>query len=280
MIHKLYEYIDSDIHIHHALDLVSEDKDFPMHAHGWCEILGVIRGRGDYTIEGSVYRLEPGCILLMRPAETHKLHIDPSEPYERIMVNFPLELVRKIDPGEKLLQPFLDRPLGHLNYYRNQEFNTISGITYLREMVSVAYTREDQRLNVITNLFPLLNTIKNIFIYKKNFEMDYANQNTSQLIINYINEHLHEDLSLDTLSRQLFMSKSQMSRLLKKATGSSILDYITIKRLMRAREYIQNGETASNASRLCGFNNYSSFYRAYVKHFSSSPSDLKVNKKK
>ena len=275
MIHRLYEYVDSDLRIHHAIDEFPEDKDYPMHAHEWCEILGFIRGKGDYTIEGNVYRLEPGCILIMRPAETHKLHIDSSEPYERIMVNFPTTLIEKIDPSKKLLQSFIDRPLGQLNLYRNQEFTTISGITYLREMVSVAYTREDQRLNIITNLLPLLNAIKNIFIFKKTFEMNLSNRNTSQLIIDYINVHLHEELSLEVLSRQFFLSKSQISRLIKKATGCSVLDYITIKRLMRAREYILSGETATNASRLCGFNNYSSFYRAYVKHFPELPSDLK-----
>lgn len=275
MIHKLYEYRDKDIYIHHAIDKVPTDDDYPMHAHSTCEILGFIKGKCSYVIEGSKYKLEPGCIMLMRPSEAHKLHINIPETYERIMINFDIDLIKQIDSSGKLLEAFMDRPLGQFNMYRMHEFSSVSGISYLREMISAVSTCEEQRLNVITNLYPLLNSLKSIFLFKKSNEVEWINRDTPRLIIDYVNDHLHEDLSLSLLSEQFFLSKSQISRIFKKSTGSSVLDYITIKRLMRARESIINGGTAADASHKCGFYNYSSFYRAYKKRFNVSPSSLK-----
>lgn len=276
MIHKLYEYGNSEMYIHYALDKHPCVGDYSMHMHTMCEILGVIRGKGEYMIEGSLYRLEPGCIFVMRPSESHKLYIDESEVYERIVVNFFCNVIRSIDPNDLLLKPYLDRPLGRYNLYRNHEFSSPHGISYLRAMVAPAYTREEQRLNIVTNLLPLLNMLRPIFASKKSNDPGWICRDTPKLLVDYVNEHLHENLSLDLLSQQFFLSKSQISRVFKKATGSPILDYITIKRLLRADEYMAGGETATNACLLCGFCSYSSFYRAYIKHFGISPSDFRT----
>ena len=45
----------------------------------------------------------------------------------------------------------------------------------------------------------------------------------------------------------------------------------SIKRLTAAREKIRSGEAAQYAAESCGFGDYSTFYRAYVKYFGRSP---------
>lgn len=276
MLKKLYEYGDSDVYIHHAIDRTLSESDYFMHAHDSCEILGFIRGRVRCVVEGRSYKLEPGCIVLTRPAEAHRVYVEPGEPYERIMVNFQSKTLRDADPEGILMRPFLDRPLGTHNLYRPQEFSAASGLSFLREMAATpASTRSEQRLNLTVNLLPLLNSLRVIFAVKQTQGNRWEKRDISQRMIDYINDHLHDELSLDGLSEQFFLSRSQISRIFKKATGSSVLDYITIKRLMRAREYILNGETAASACHLSGFDDYSTFYRAWRKRFGSTPSDLK-----
>jgi AraC-like DNA-binding protein len=48
---------------------------------------------------------------------------------------------------------------------------------------------------------------------------------------------------------------------------------VSIKRLLAARAMIQRGEKASQAALVCGFSDYSVFYRAYKNHFGHSPKD-------
>ena len=85
-------------------------------------------------------------------------------------------------------------------------------------------------------------------------------------IIRYLNEHLTEPVTLDELSGRFFISKilyepSQF----KKATGTTVMDYLIYKRIVMARQLMLNGFTAADAANETGFGDYSTFYRAYQK---------------
>lgn len=83
---------------------------------------------------------------------------------------------------------------------------------------------------------------------------------------------LCEEITVERLAEHFFLSASQFTRLFKEATGAAPWAYITAKRLVRARELLQSGESAKRAAEVCGFNDYSVSYKAYVKHFGEKPS--------
>lgn len=60
-------------------------------------------------------------------------------------------------------------------------------------------------------------------------------------------------------------------RKFKEDTKMTLHNYIFQKRLLYARDLIQNGTPITKASIECGFNDYSSFLRAFRKHFKCSP---------
>ena len=64
---------------------------------------------------------------------------------------------------------------------------------------------------------------------------------------------------------------AEISRIFHQATGSSLWEYVTIKRLLAARAMIQRGEPAGTACLACGFSDYSAFFRAYRSHFGHVP---------
>ena len=98
-------------------------------------------------------------------------------------------------------------------------------------------------------------------------------QNAGQALVAYINGNLAGDLSLDALSDRFYLSKSQLGRLFKQATGSSIWEYVLIKRLLNARQRIRDGEPAGEVCQSSGFRDYSAFFRAYKKRFGLSPQE-------
>ena len=108
----LFSYRDGDLYSHHSLDHDPRPDSFSMHAHEWMEVLYFLSGSGSCLVEGTLYPLQQGDILLMRAAETHKLEISPDAPYERIAIHFSAGLLTTLDPEGKLLRPFLERPLG------------------------------------------------------------------------------------------------------------------------------------------------------------------------
>ena len=90
-------------------------------------------------------------------------------------------------------------------------------------------------------------------------------------IIRYLNEHLTEPVTLDELSGRFFISKYYMNRAFKKATGTTVMDYLIYKRIVMARQLMLNGFTAADAANETGFGDYSTFYRAYKKVMGCRP---------
>jgi AraC-like DNA-binding protein len=95
-------------------------------------------------------------------------------------------------------------------------------------------------------------------------------------IVNYISDHLEQDLTVATLAREMNYSPSCITHLFKKELGISVHQYITMRRLIHARNLIRIGEKASNLPPACGYRDYSSFYKAYTKFFGYPPSEEKI----
>lgn len=94
-------------------------------------------------------------------------------------------------------------------------------------------------------------------------------------IIQYISDNLAGDLSIPVIADKVNTSPSGVIHSFKKEMGISLHNYVIQKRLIYARELIAGGHKLSKIYSDCGYVDYSSFYRAYVKFFGHPPSDEK-----
>lgn len=108
---------------------------------------------------------------------------------------------------------------------------------------------------------------------------DQAEQELHSLfdkLIQYIQTHLHEDLSLNTLSDVVGYSPAYLSRLFHERVGSSISAYISDERIRRVKELMRDPSLSVSAivSEM-GFNSRSYFNR-YVKRMTGyNPQQLR-----
>jgi xylan 1,4-beta-xylosidase len=74
-------------------------------------------------------------------------------------------------------------------------------------------------------------------------------------IIDYINQHSHEKISLADIARQEYLSVSYLSTVIRKAIGVSFVDYLNSVRLKRFLEKLQVDSASSlgEISQSCGF---------------------------
>lgn len=241
-------------------------SDFLMHTHENHELYYFLAGRGIYRIESSEYPMRPGDILIMRRAESHYFDIDPTVPYKRFSLNFSEALFEEIDRTGMLMKPFYERELGKSNLYRRGDFPDDTATRLMARMLS---PETDVRTEVLACLPALLGEIARVYRQRSQSEPEEAP--LSYRIVSFVNDHLTDDLSLDIIAARFYISKPQLCRVFKAATGSTVWEYITIKRLIRAREIIGAGTSPTEAAGVCGFNDYSAFYRAYRRMFGHSP---------
>lgn len=267
----LCEYNTPDLYIHHTIDEHPNPAGFTMHIHECFEIYLFISGSASYLVEGTEYPLTSGCMLIMRASETHMVKILDDKKYERYSVIFSPSILDKFDPEHSLIKPFIDRPLGVDNIFYPSDFNAIHPHDYFQSMCAYDLNEYDRRIQILTHLLPLLNAIKHVYSSKEH--MNHSAPELSAQMIAYINLHLFQELSVSSIAEHFFISTSQLGRIFKKATGTSVWEYITIKRLTIAKEKIKKGLPAHIACTECGFGDYSSFFRAYVKRFGKAPTD-------
>ena len=260
-------YSDSDIMFRYNLDTHPIPESFTMHTHNMCEVYIFLGGRASYRIEGSEYRLERGDLLVMRPAEAHCTQVQADHPYERISMHFEPSLFERIDPEHKLLKVFMDREAGRFNRFSAAEFPDQN---YRVRLTQLMQPEKCTRLNIIAALLALLTDLYPL-AQQRGEHVPAGEGNLLFQVIRHINEHLSEPLSLDSLCEQFYLSKPQLCRSFKRTTGASVGEYITAKRLLQAQTMLRAGSPPTQVCSICGFNDYSAFYRAYRKHFGVSP---------
>lgn len=275
----MFGYIDEKIHFHHSIDehpnkiKINEE---PSHAHKRNEIFYFISGRASYLVEGTVYKLIPGSIMIMRSGEFHKIIIDEDVPYERMALHFDSDLSFPIDNEKRLLTPFENRALGVGNFFSPNDIRIGHIYECLKSIDSSPNEPEMRRIAITSNLFAILYEIKHAFDERSRNQDGQVNpsQSLSNEIISYINANLSGELSLDLLSERFFISKNHLNRIFKASTGVTVWEYIKLKRLILARNSILSGSSAISACQNSGFNDYSAFYRAYKERFGVSPKHL------
>lgn len=118
-------------------------------------------------------------------------------------------------------------------------------------------------LLVILNRLVLENIIPEKTSCKKGLRLDD--------IFTYVNSHLTEEISLDTLSEDLFFSKYHILHEFKKKTGISLYKYIIKRRLDYSKTLIESGMHIKEVCHNCGFGDYSNYFRSFKKEYGYTP---------
>lgn len=266
-------YLKGDFEFFHIKD--KKDTQFEYHYHDFNKIVIFISGNVNYLIEGKSYKLKPWDFLLISAREIHKPIIDPDNTYERIVIWLNQDFLDSHNtPDCNLSTCFESASKSKFSLLRfNPELikNTKETLALLEN----AQKSKEFGSSILKNAYFLQLIVQinreflgaNHVVNTNDIESDERINN----IISYINEHLGSDLSIEKLSSEFFLSKYYLMHKFKLQTGFSIHSYVTQKRLIKANELIKTGKPSTTASLECGFEDYSSFVRAFKKQFGLSP---------
>lgn len=246
----------------------NSQKSFRLHAHEHYEIYLFLKGDVKMIVESVSYDLEPYDMIIVGKNEFHQVFHNSSSPYHRIVLKlWPKfftstncqiyeEYFEKIstDSGHKIPGNIV-RSSGLYDTFKR--YNKYSGDYRKKSLVPVRNAIVVEILYIITQLS----------LHKAS---EYRH-NSLQPVINYLNQHYTEEITLGMLQEKFFISKYHLCRIFKKYTGQTIFEYIQKKRLIYARELKKQGISLTKVATMSGFHDYASFYRAYQKEYNTSP---------
>lgn len=244
---------------------------YNLHFHSVYEIYYFICGDADYFVEGTEYHLTPYSLLLLAPNVLHSVRVNSDIDYIRYYLYFsPEDLLMERRPFLLSSFPNSSKHSQQVIFYEHLEdfqldffFNNLQRLDSLPE-----HNRQYYRSIYLENLLAQINLMRQLRCPSSGTP---SVSSTITDIITYINTHITEPHTLDDLSNRFFISKSYMNRAFKKGVGTTIMDYIIYKRIILAKQYLLNGESASTVSLKVGFTDYSSFYRAYKRITGTTP---------
>ena len=105
-----------------------------------------------------------------------------------------------------------------------------------------------------------------------------ASENSSRIgeVIRYIHMHYQEELNLDMLAKQFYISSYYLCREFKKVTNTTIIRYINVTRIMNAqRKFMETNSNVTDISREVGFSNLTHFNRVFKSVTGTTPSQYR-----
>lgn len=254
--------------------LAAGNVEFHMHSHH--EIFFLIDGSIQYFAENACYPMTSGNLILFSVNEIHKAVNVSNTPFTRLVIHIQPEFARSFcTPDTNLLGCFYREPgVGNL--------------------VSLSPKEQKQLLSMARRLAKLLksrgrfgNDVEAVALYleilvfvnrawkKAGISPAPPLPHRTQAIMDYIDANLTDNLTLDSIARALAMDKYYLSHLFKSETGSTIFQYVLVKRVALAKTLLSQGHTVNETCHLSGFNDYSNFIRSFKQITGYTPGKFK-----
>ncbi len=256
----------STLEVFHYQD--NQMESVPLHHHDFYELIFFIRGNVDYRVETEVFPLEAGDIIFVPCGVFHQPVIKSDDTYERIVLWINRDFLEgAFRSGE--INSFL-----HSGRYIFKSRDSYDRIYTLLQILlghdSDDALREDYERSLAALI---LAECSRLAAEKENVSSGEKDPLIAD-ILQYLNDHYREDISLDSLASSLGFSKYYLSHLFREKMGTSLYQYILSKRLIHAYDLLVSGNKPQEVSRLSGFHDYVNFYRTFKDEFSITPSAL------
>ena len=273
-IFKNYNVIGDDFFYHHTL--TEQNGEVYYHGpevHRQYEVMYLMSGEISYIIEGETYNAAPGDMIFVSPNEIHTLKINGNLTYERAVVLFDMNVMERLISGADVKLSFLSPENSKKLRVINRETVSRFGIwRILSEMIECREPEPYKRLTVVSKLIEFMICLDKIAGDVKETaptEIDPL----IRKITEYIEKNLEKPISLSDMSRELFVSTSTLSHRFSEYMNMPLNRFIAVKKMHRADELMRDGLSASEVSRLVGYENYTSFFYNYKKIMGRSPSE-------
>ena len=244
---------------HSAAPIPSSSKEMTAHTHSFHEWLYLISGDLEYMVDYRQHIAKPHTLILVKPQQIHRIRPLSRAPLNRYVLRF---------PDGALPETARDAFLGLGDQYVVP--GTLISEEIQRMDAYVADLPESRIMDALAHQLSILIHFACNFI--ANRQSAAQNVSTGGQLIEYINSHLTSIHRLGDISANVHLSPSSIQKMVDAEIHKPVMAYVREQKCHLARNHLQKGFPAGDVCLQCGFSNYSTFYRAYMRTFGVAPS--------
>lgn len=233
------------------------------HFHEGIEILYFMKGEGTVVLNENKINVKSGDFVVVNSKQIHYFKTENFLEYRYIILK--KEFLKKygFPYKEKSIESkFKDTQLSeYFSFFEceeNNEWFSKKATAFLILIAVNLYSLHQKEEKEI---------IKNIIKSKTKIVMG---------IMDYINENLESNISLETVSFNMGYSKYYICKIFKELTGKTVTEYINSLKCLKASQDLKNGDyTVYEVATKYGYENFSYFSKTFKKYMGTSPSLVK-----
>jgi AraC-like DNA-binding protein len=235
---------------------------FPPHLHPYVEIVYVVEGTMEVTVNGHATILNVGDVAVCFPNDIHGY---TNRDYSKIqLLIFSPEITSSY--FSKRMNTTLENPfipsslingeLSSLFFKLHNEFN-----------------KNNNEYVIKGFLYTILGKLDAFFTLKKS---NLSYNNTTQNLLKYIEGHFLENITLESIATALGFSKFYLSRIFSNKIGYQFNDYLNRLRINKAQQLLsETDKTVTNIALECGFESQRNFNRIFKELISLTPTEFR-----
>lgn len=255
-------------YIQYSSENLPKDYSGATHFHHCYEFFFLLENELMYLINDSVYHVKPGTVVVVPPNVIHTTRYLNPQKRRRILLHLSTDFVHSFlldDPKlltrlhtppisvDKITQKKLESLLyAIMNEYDKPQMNTVLIKSFLGQLL--VHLGELSKKHI--------------------HDGDINNKTTQRMmkIINYINEHYSEKITLSSLSEVFFLNPSYISRSLKNQLNVSFSEYLRTVRIKKVCNLLETTSLSlEEISEKVGLSDSSDLCRAFKTIMHTTP---------
>ena len=246
-----------------------------LHSHSFYEIIFCrASDRVEYLVGSKRYRLSAGDIVIVAPGVSHRpiMPEDMQYPYERDILWANTDFFKRV--GDIFPESEINNGVGvSLLRTKGTEWAYIGD--YFTAGIKESSSGQIGRDETVAALSLIIITHAMRALSSEGYDSFKAEKPTLiNSLIEYIEEHLGDKLSLDGVAAHFFVSRGTVSKLFRDSLDTTFYSFLTQRRLIFAKSLMAEGEKLETVGLRCGFADYSTFYRAFKNEYGISPREF------
>ena len=235
------------------------------HYHDFFELYYLESGERYHMIHDTLYLMHAGQFILFAPYVMHHSYGAKDVPFKRIVIYFKASEIQS-----SALINALEKGSGVYTANVKDIYSLDELFTMLLKEDASSSSFKNEYMHTLLNML-LINTLRGV-----TEPIAHVKQNRIGQVVDYIHNYYFENITLEYLSKQFFVSPYHLCREFKSYTNRTIIQYINVTRIMNAqRKIMETTKSITEIGNETGFSNVTHFNRVFKNITGMTPSEYR-----